>query len=207
VEPDHQRDSHRLARFLLHHDLEQAASNLRQLLSTAAASSRDEQQATSALQVIARAGRTIDEMIGRTLQQLTRQPTRIAPLVEQVAASHDHDGRRIALTVPSIVTNLDATRFERTVDQLLTHALEHAAPATTVELTVESTPDGIRLTVIHDGRLPSRPTASARDVDELTTWDAIVMLVESQHGQLRTDDRKIEIDLPRRDPPPHDQPS
>jgi hypothetical protein len=124
-----------------------------------------------------------------------------------VAATHDPDGRRIVLTVPSIVTNLDATRFERTVDQLLTHALEHAAPATTVELTVDSTPDGIRLTVTHDGRLPTRHTASARDAGELTTWDAIVMLVESQHGQLRTDDRRIEIELPRRDPLPHDQTS
>jgi signal transduction histidine kinase len=207
VEPDHQHDAQRLARFLLHHDLEQAATNLRQLLSTAGAGSRGEQQATSALQVIARAGRTIDEMIGRPHQELTRQPTRIAPLIEQVAASHDPDGRRIDLTVPSIVTNLDATRFERTIDQLLTHALEHAAPATTVELAVDSTPDGIRLTVTHDGRLPVRHAVSARDADDLTTWDAIVMLVEAQHGQLRTDDRKLEIDLPRRDPPTRQQPS
>jgi signal transduction histidine kinase len=205
VEPDHQHTTNRLARFLLHHDLEQAAINLRQLLSTSVAGSSDEQQAASALQVIARAGRTLDEMIGRTLQARARQPTRIAPLIEQVAASHDPEGRRIVLTVPSIVTNLDGTRFERTVDQLLTHALEHAAPATAVELTVDSTPDGVRLTVTHDGRLPAH--AEPRGAGELTTWDAIVMLVESQHGQLRTDDRKIEVELSRRDPSRQDQAS
>jgi signal transduction histidine kinase len=204
VAQDRRDDTHRLARFLLHRDLEQTATNLRQLLSNAAAGSSAEQQAKSALQVVARAGRTLDEMIGRATPERTRQPTRIAPLIEQVAATHDPEGRRIVRTIPSIVTNLDALRFERTVDQLLAHVLDHAAPATTVELTVAPTTVGIRLSVTHDGRLSSRRAADASSAGQLTSWEAVVALVASQHGQLRTNDRKIEIELSRRDPSPQD---
>jgi two-component system OmpR family sensor kinase len=85
---------------------------------------------------------------------LAHDPVELRPLVaDAVAAARAvQPGRAISLACPyGIYVQGDAGRIRQAVDNLLRNAIVHTPPETSVEVSVETTPSAVRLSVADDG--------------------------------------------------------
>jgi signal transduction histidine kinase len=101
----------------------------------------------------------------RSVEEVVREPGTPAPrdvaaIARTVAADSDADVR---VTAPEEVRALATQHVETALSELVENALEHA-PDSPVELTVESTPGGVAVTVADEG--PGLPDAERRLVEE-----------------------------------------
>jgi PAS domain S-box-containing protein len=73
--------------------------------------------------------------------------TDVGALVRQIVAGRPSDDHPIELHAPPVVAEVDAAKLERIVENLLTNALKHTPPGTTVSVRVEANGDAFVIAV------------------------------------------------------------
>jgi PAS domain S-box-containing protein len=68
--------------------------------------------------------------------ELAVEPTDVAALVERTVSALEWDGRRIELRTSEAVADVDPAKLERMVENLVTNALKHTPPGTSVNVCV-----------------------------------------------------------------------
>jgi PAS domain S-box-containing protein len=80
-----------------------------------------------------------------------RAPTDVRQLVEQIAAAHQVTDRTISVSAQPTTADVDSTKFERIVDNLVANAVRHTPPGTPIYLRLEAHDQDLLLVVDDNG--------------------------------------------------------
>jgi PAS domain S-box-containing protein len=93
------------------------------------------------------------------------EPTDVASLVEQaVAAVEASEGRVVEVRTAPVVAEVDPVKLERIVDNLVTNALKHTPPGTSISVSVAGNDEHVLLRVDDSG--PGVPDAQKQQIFE-----------------------------------------
>jgi signal transduction histidine kinase len=85
--------------------------------------------------------------------------------VRQVVAAHPKDGHQVEVRAQPVIAEVDASKLERIVENLLANAIKHTPPGTDVAVRVQ--PDGDALLIAVDDRGTGVPEPAREAVFEL----------------------------------------
>jgi PAS domain S-box-containing protein len=110
---------------------------------------------------IARNARRLDRLVmdlldldrlARGIVEPKRYPTDVGELVRRIVEDSDLvDRGRVTLDAPRVIAQVDASKVERIVENLLANTVRHTPEGTSVWVRVAPTEDGVRIAVEDDG--------------------------------------------------------
>ena len=94
---------------------------------------------------------------------LRPQPERLDELVSDVLAATDFDQHHCRTYLNEVVADVERTRMERVIDNLVANAIRHTPPGTVVAVTVDRAPDGRPRLIVEDNG-PGVPIAARSEM-------------------------------------------
>lgn len=204
MRPDDASSSSRLAVHELRHDLARARILIEQVLQALPTDAAAARPARSLQTLLDRTKHSLEGVLLGDADVANRRPTQIARIIEQVIDAHDPDRERIEWTGAALILNVDPVKVERIVDNLVENGLEHAPPATMVQVIAEAARRGIAITVEHEGspipeRVRRRLEAYTPGDDRAPTGLEVVARFTRAHGgslYIDPDRARVRVHLP-----------
>jgi two-component system sensor histidine kinase KdpD len=102
------------------------------------------------------------ERVRRGAVELSRTPTEMFELVERAVGACDLDGRRAAISGAPVTAEIDASKVERIVENLVLNAVKHTPRGTSIHVRLDVQGDDLLLSVDDEG--PGIPDEHKRSV-------------------------------------------